>query len=309
MKKLLTITMAIMLAMPQQGYALPDYVSQAGLRPMADQNSFIDIAERMQQQYEDIALSLRGALIEEPITDFHNYIKIIADQVITKRTSKKRLFVIAIDGNSGAAKTTTATELAQHLINEHGKKAVVIERDWFIDSRYNRYSRQDEELSQQEISIRDNEISLRIEKFTVEVLEKLKAFNNSANSKMRLELTELYDKYGGGGLTRTESIEMNHDTIVIIEGNFLLIDAWKKYFDFNVLMLAEPSTGLKRRLPRDHHSDSERVRNIFWRINTPSFIDYLQNLKGSPDLIVRTDSWNIGNQFQEAGGIEMKNIV
>jgi len=299
MKKILTFIIVVCFAVNSagQGYAL---------RPMAARvlrEAVIDIATSMGKEYEDTVSSLMGALSAEPITDFSRYIHTIVNQVIATmnhRASRNKLFVIAIDGNSGAAKTTTANELARYLLKKHGKKAIVIERDWFINSRDNRYGCQDKELSRQVTSVRDNDISLRTEKFTSDVLEKLRAFNSSTDPKMELVLTELYDKYGGGGLTRTESFEIDQDTIVIIEGNFLLIDAWEKYFDFKVLMLAEPFVGLERRLPRDNHSDPERVKNVFWRMNTPSFIDYLQNLKVNPDIIVRTDSWDIGNQLHAA---------
>ena len=52
-----------------------------------------------------------------------------------------------------------------------------------------------------------------------------------------LHLTDLYDKYGGGGLTHSETIKIDRETVVIIEGNYLSIEEWDRFFDLKILML------------------------------------------------------------------------
>lgn len=223
--------------------------------------------------------------LEDPV-DYIAYIRAI----VAEEKKRGKVLIVAIDGNSGAFKTTSAGNLGK-AIELSGGKAVVIERDWFIDSRTERYKKQDDELKEADVSLRDNEISLRSDKFEREVLKPLQAFNNGNEQKMTLFLSELYDKYGGE-LTHSKSFEIDRETIVIIEGNYLLIKEWEEYFDFRILMLAKPSIGIERRLPRDFHSDKDRIKEVFWRINTPSFISYLQQDITKLELLVITDSWN-----------------
>ncbi|MFA6321532.1 MAG: helix-turn-helix domain-containing protein [Candidatus Omnitrophota bacterium] len=201
-----------------------------------------------------------------------------------------KVCIAAFDGPAGAFKTTSAKKTAA-LIRASGKKAVVISRDWFIGGRNERYVRQDEELSKNAVSLRDDEISLRRKKFEKEVLDRLEEFNRSSQPQMILDLRDLYNKYGGGGLDRNESVVVDRDTIVIIEGNYLLKKDWRHYFDVGILMLARPSISIARRLPRDAvHADTKRVEKIFWRINTPSFINYIENEMPAADINVVTDS-------------------
>jgi uridine kinase len=125
--------------------------------------------------------------------------------------------VVAFDGNSGAFKTTAAEEVAGS-IRRKGGKAVVISRDWFIDSRENRYARQDAELSRlgaTGFSLNDNEISLRAGKFE-EALEAISKFNAGRQVSLTLDLSELYAKYEGGGLTRQETITIDRSTGILI---------------------------------------------------------------------------------------------
>jgi len=240
--------------------------------------------------YDELIQGLRkrsGEIIESP----ENYITRIKAAIAGKK-KKGKVLIVAIDGNSGAFKTTSARDLGK-AIELSGGKAVVIERDWFIGSRTQRREMFDDELRGVDVSLRDNEMALRSDKFEREVLKPLQDFNNGNEQKMTLSLSNLYNK-DDGGLTRSESFKIDRKTIVIIEGNFLLNEKWNEYFDFKIVVLVKPSIGIERRLVRDSYAEEERIKKIFWRINTPSYIDYLQQHIIKPDLLIITDTWDEG---------------
>lgn len=286
---------------PQPGTegGLPNaaYQLKAAQASVQSPGSLPAVGEYGNEAYENIVRSLKGKRIKEPIIDKAQYVREVKDLVYRVRAESKmagRAFVVAVDGNSGAIKSSSAQEIAR-MIREAGGKAVVIERDWFIKSRDERYRRQDAELAGAEISLRDDEISLRRGKFEREVLKKLRQFNAGNAESMTLDLKDLYNKKDEGRLTRSERIQIDRDTVVIIEGNYLLKAKWAGYFDIRTLMLAHPSVGLERRLPRDAHTDSIRVTNTFRRINTPSFIHYMRHGMVEPDVIAITDTWKKDN--------------
>lgn len=265
---------------------VPSFFQNEADEKKTETASFVALYDNLYEEAVNHIKEEGIGIIEDPA----DYIELIKSR-IARESKKGKALIVAVDGNSGAFKTTSAKQLAAE-IRKSGGKAIVIERDWFIDSREERYKRQNRELEEAEVSLRDNEISLRLGKFEEEVLKPLQNFNNGNEQEMTLSLSELYDKYGGGGLTRFESFKIDRETTVIIEGNYLLTQEWKRYFDFKILMLARPSIGIKRRLPRDYHSDIERVEKIFWRINTASFISYLQKNIIKPDMLIITDSWD-----------------
>lgn len=210
-------------------------------------------------------------------------------RIQAEKKKTRHICVAAVDGNSGAFKTSTAYDIAR-LLRQDGVNAVVISRDWFIYGRPARYARQDAELTAGTQSLKDDEISLRREKFEKEVLEKLGQFQDSGEEQMILDLGELYNKYGGGELNRHERIVIDRNTVVIIEGNYLLKKEWRRYFDAGILMLAKPSISITRRVDRDTaHADESRVERVFWRINTPSYLHYLENEVSGSDMTVITD--------------------
>jgi Uridine kinase len=257
-------------------------------------------------QYEDYLKSLSAWKM--PIErERRKALDLITADVMTRypgENGKKKTFMVAIDGNSGAIKTTTAKDIVKKL-TASGMKAVLISRDWFIDSRTERYKRQDEVMERSKYGYSDNEISLIAEKLKSEVFERLRQFNESADDAINIELTGLYDK-NSGELKMSKTIPVDRGTIVVIEGNYLLGKRWSKYIDLGVMMLAKPSIGIARRLPRDSHPDKDRIRKVFWRINTPSFLRYLKKgVSLKPSLTVITDSW----QRQEVVSEKQASII
>lgn len=238
---------------------------------------------------------------EEKITNQDIAKKTILKSIInlhSEREERNRFLIVAIDGNSGALKTTTAEYIVEKLIDNENIHAIRIGRDWFIDSRKKRYDKLKKAIKSKGITLDDNEIYLRRKKFEDEVLNPLEEFKNNTNAELELNLTELYNKKEGGLLTRQENIVITRDTVVIIEGNFLLTELWRKYFDVNILMLAHPLTGIKRRLPRDSHTQSSFVTKVFWQVNTPSFNYYMKKNMVTPDVMIMTDSWKKETEFQ-----------
>lgn len=247
------------------------------------------LAAKYDKLYDDYITNAAQTISFTDQTGYQQAQKIIQVHEALQKTGS--ICIAAIDGNSNAFKTTSAQDIA-NIIRATGRKAVVISRDWFIDSRDARYRRQDEEMARHDVSIRDNEISLRKQKFEQEVLNKLEKFKESADPELVLDLYELYNKYRGGELNRHERLVIDRDTIVIIEGNYLLTREWEQCFDYGILMLAKPSVGMARGLPGDTpHSDSDRIERVFWRINVPSFIHYLQYAIGRHDTVIVADDY------------------
>ncbi|HQP92097.1 MAG TPA: hypothetical protein PLU24_05425, partial [Candidatus Omnitrophota bacterium] len=239
--------------------------------------------------------------------DYENYLKknkseefsektpVALAEDIMRRRKDGNIFVVAQDGNSGAFKSTTAEKIAS-ILREAGIKVVLISRDWFLRDRSEKYKDQDDLLEKEAYVLTDDQISLRREKFENEVLNKLQEFKLSDESALTLSLKELYNKWKDDGrCTREETLEIDRSTVVIIEGNYLLTKRWKKYFDYRILMLAKPSIGLDRRLDRDSHAPQDRVKKIFWRINTSSYMNYLKKYILKPNRIITTDSVKAGS--------------
>ncbi|MBM3244799.1 MAG: HAD-IIIC family phosphatase, partial [Candidatus Omnitrophica bacterium] len=250
----------------------------------------VNAIQDWEKDYHCCVDKIKGSLIEEPVTNKDSHLSVIKSEIDKKiKANPGKIFVVAIDGNSGAFKTTQAARLAE-LINHSGGRAVVISRDWFIHERDRRYSNQNDALFFKAHSFDDDEISLRRADFETSCLNKLKEFKQQDTQEATLFLTELYDATSGQ-LTGRQEITITAGTIVIIEGNYLLSTKknWHELFDLKVLMLASPSVGIKRRLPRDSHPDKKRIEKVFWRINTPSFVHYLQEEILKPDLVMMTD--------------------
>jgi putative hydrolase of the HAD superfamily len=247
---------------------------------------------------DDFSAALNGLssrLRNPPIREEGHFIEEAVGLIGAKQAELKklgRICVAAIDGNSGASKSTNARRIKKKL-ESSGRKVVLIERDWFIGERTKRYKRQDDEIAEHGVCLIDDEISLRIDKIEREVLDKLKGFNGGTAGSVTLDLRELYNEKGGLLDLEPQTITIDRDTIVIIEGNYLLKKRWREYFDARVLMLISPSIGMDLRRKRDGAAakGSRDPTPAFWRINTPSFIDYMRREIVTPDLVAVTDTW------------------
>jgi uridine kinase len=240
-------------------------------------------------EYDDIAFeNVLNNIKNEKIVDGLSARSKIIELCESTMESKAKISVLAIDGNSGTYKSTAGNDI-KNEIERRGGKAVLISRDWFIDSRRIRYARQNAGMRESRAVLNDDDISLRFDKFREDVLDKLVEFRTSDQDTLMLQLRGLYNS-DTGEIDMSRNIVIGRGTLIIIEGNYLLSEKMRKYFDKGILMLAKPSVGISRRIIRDTHPDKERIRMVFWHINTPSFIDYMRNRLVTPDLVIVTDA-------------------
>ena len=226
----------------------------------------------------------------------------IIDNSQRRHKDEKKAYVQVVEGNQAAFKSTTVGHIVGKM-SEAGKKVVIIKRDWFLRGGIERRGRHLADLSVREISLNDysNEI-FRNDKFEAEVLKKLNDFNEGFEEQLILELSGLFDRNHGLDETHTERIVIDRETTVIIEGVGMLKREWEKYYDGTLMLLVKPSTSLERRLSRGAVANTADLSNIHWRINVPSFLEFLQEDLAKPDLIITTDLAMLGNT---PGGIDL----
>lgn len=214
----------------------------------------------------------------------------IIERAHLKNVQENKVFVQAVDGNQASLKSTTAQNIASK-INATGKKAVVIQRDWFLFGSEQRRQAHIADLDQNEISFDDySDQYFRRKKFERDVLQKIQEFNNNPQQdKLVLDLKELYGRDNGPDTTYSKTIEIDRSTIIIIEGINLLRKSWREFYDGTLLNLVNPYQSLQMRLRRPTNINVEAVTDIHWRSNVPSFMKYLQEEITRPDLILIVD--------------------
>ncbi|MBI4706705.1 MAG: response regulator [Candidatus Omnitrophica bacterium] len=205
------------------------------------------------------------------------------------RLNPDKALVVALDGNS-VFETATAEKI-KYALGLEGINVVLIHGDLLTRVRMQRHRWQDHELSHNEISVNDNKISSR--KIVLRgLLRSIRNFNKGRENELIYELKDLYDEDGCGELTLPpQLLTINRQrSVVIIERNYLLVRQWRKYFDLKIQMLVNPLVGLQRSMPLDNYKGTSRVKEIFWRINTPSFMHYLEHCC-LPDIAIISDNW------------------
>ncbi|MCX5708145.1 MAG: 6-phosphogluconolactonase, partial [Candidatus Omnitrophica bacterium] len=242
------------------------------------------------RKYAEYLRSVKSVSLSEDV------LRQVVSRIIEKRNrNAQAVYLVAIDGNSGALKSTSAVKIAE-LLRSKGVNVIVIIRDWFIGERTERYQKIDAALSESEFIENDEEIYLRKEKFVAEVLEELERLKSGEYESKELRFTELYNREDEGRLNKVipedgePPMAISRGTVVIVEGNYLLKRAWQKYFDFRIMMLVKPSIGAERRGKRDDFTEKNKVKEMFWRVNTPSYFEYLKRENPLVDLVITTDS-------------------
>ncbi|WP_214837276.1 kinase [Exiguobacterium sp. s36] len=147
------------------------------------------------------------------------------------RREPDRPFLVAIDGLSGAGKTTMVEQLRGIATNE-----VVLHIDDFIVERHRRYATGQSEAMEYYALQWDVEL-------LVETL-----FKPLREEQANLTLP-YYERDQDAVNMRT--IEIAPNTLVLIEGIFLLRDEWRPYFDYIVYLDCPREVRYERVLNRD----------------------------------------------------------
>lgn len=146
---------------------------------------------------------------------------------------QERPFLVAIDGLSGAGKTTMVEQLRGIATNE-----VVLHIDDFIIERHRRYATGQSEAMEYYALQWDVEL-------LVETL-----FKPLREGQTNLTLP-YYERDQDAVNMRT--IEIAPNTLVLIEGIFLLRDEWRPYFDYIVYLDCPREVRYERVLNRDKY--------------------------------------------------------
>ena len=148
-----------------------------------------------------------------------------------KNHTPNRPFIVAIDGLSGAGKTTFANEIKKRL--DH---TLVIHIDDHIVERKKRYGTGFEQWYEY----------YQLQWDTVYLEEQLyqKIHQNAAQLCL-----PFYDK--DRDMSVMETINLSPDHIIIIEGIFLLREEWKSYYDTIIFLDCPKETRYERVLQRD----------------------------------------------------------
>ena len=200
----------------------------------------------------------------------------IANELLKQFSKQRRPFIVALDGLSGAGKTTLVQKLEQEL-SAHGCKVMIFHIDDHIVEREKRYNTGHEEWYEF--------YSLQ---WDVEWL-RVKLFESLHNNVGEITLP-YYDKTSNSYSTKKTVIET--DSIVLIEGIFLQRKEWRKYFDFVVYLDCTREKRYERLLSRDTYiGDKQAILDKYNRRYWPGEDYYLnvENPLDKADMIWRSN--------------------
>ncbi|WP_047375441.1 kinase [Exiguobacterium sp. ZOR0005] len=188
------------------------------------------------------------------------------------KQSPDRPFVVAIDGLSGAGKTTLVNQLRGIVPNESN-----FHIDDFIVERFRRYGTGEPEAM--EYYALQWDVDLLVETL----------FKPLQEGQATLTLP-YYDRDRDEVINRT--VEIAPNALVLIEGIFLLRDEWRSYFDYVVYLDCPREVRYERVLQRDTYIGdmAERLakyKRRYW----PGEAHYLEtvNPKVKADQIIQID--------------------
>jgi uridine kinase len=171
----------------------------------------------------------------------------IAEEIkfqFSNRSQKERPLLVAIDGLSGAGKTTLVKTLKNELIKDNCK-VIIIHIDDHIVERNKRYNTGHEEWYEYYY------LQWDIKMLTSNLFETL--HNNS--NKITIPF---YDK--STDTISTKQITVTSDSIVIIEGIFLQRKEWRNFYDFIIYLDCPRGTRFERVLNRDSYIGDYQTR-------------------------------------------------
>lgn len=169
-------------------------------------------------------------------------------QLIESRRVQGSPYVVGIDGINAAGKTTFATAFAEQLV-AGGSDAHVVHVDDFHHPREFRYR-----------SGHDGEAFLsRYIDFDRLVTDVLAPLRETRHLDVRLGLIDVYAH--DAPLTRVFSL--GPDSIVLVEGIFLLQAAMRQYFDLTIFLDISFTTSISRGRDRWRHLEPDETERRF----------------------------------------------
>lgn len=202
--------------------------------------------------------------------------------------TKNRPFIVAIDGLSGAGKTTLTKEIKRELNNQNVEVSIFHIDDHIVESS-ERYKTGYEEWYEYYY------LQWDIELLKKRLFEKLhNDFNN-----IRLPF---YNNSADRNVMKQISVES--DCIVLIEGIFLQRKEWKEFFDLTIFIECPSELRYDRALNRDLYiGDYQERLAKYKRRYWPGEDHYLttENPVVNADIVFNPNNFN-GGAGEERGG-------
>ena len=165
----------------------------------------------------------------------------ILHKILNEDFSNK-IYVIGVDGGTGAGKTTFVKSLKLNL-NQKGYKCNILHIDDFITPRNVRYNDSNEEW------YCFYNLQWRYDYLLEQILKPIKLNSEFENT------IEIYNKENDN--YNKKSLSLKQGEILIIEGVFLQRPIIKEYFDFMIFIDVPQEIRLKRVLKRDIYIGNE----------------------------------------------------
>jgi uridine kinase len=213
------------------------------------------------------------------------------------QSNQSRVIVIGIDGPTACGKTILANNLSEKL-NEKKFKVWNYRLDWTLKERSERI-KDLENIKQKKISF-DQEAELHMQlKKAKQFLQMVREYNQSIaisaqSSPQKINLENLYSRENNGTCTHKETCDLEPGLIIFIEGHYSLRYELDLLIDKNILILADSSELIKRKIDRvKGYRNSEEAEDYYWRIDLPSIQNHLKRFAANADLII--DNTDINN--------------
>jgi len=196
----------------------------------------------------------------------------LVNHVLSKIEFSKPYYIVGIDGPTAVGKTFLADRLSKKL-QEKNIPYFVYRLDWTLKAR----------------SLRESEISLFVKAnsgFEYEadyhmdfkpVHDFLDEFTNKFNDGKKVKLSNLYNREQGGLCTGNTEFVMKQNMVLIVEGHYTHLPHLNCKIDNNILLLADPTELLKRKINRAGiYRDNIKIEEYFRYVDMPSFYHYSQ---------------------------------
>lgn len=176
------------------------------------------------------------------------------------RLDKNRPLIVAIDGLSGAGKTTFVKEIERELSKTHNISVFHI--DDHIVEKDKRYNTGYEEWYEYYF------LQWNVEMIADELLAKI-------HNHCAYIMLPYYDKTTDMSTTKKVAIEAN--SIIVVEGIFLQRESWQSYFDYKIYIDCPKAIRYERVLNRDVYiGDFDAILNKYKRRYWPAEDYYMK---------------------------------